>query len=78
MGILGFINEMIKVYFINRERKSSHFSHLENHCHYDMQHQCRPLTLTGLEGHISLPGKGWEGHICPSVVTSWWHHCDII
>ncbi len=25
------------------------------------------LTLTGLEGHI-----------CPSVVTSWWRHCDVI
>ncbi len=37
------------------------------------------LTLTGLEGLIS-PSlvKGLKGHICPSVVTSSWHHCDVI
>ncbi len=41
MSILEFIYEMIKVYFINRKGTSSHFSHLENHCHYNMQHHCR-------------------------------------
>ncbi len=28
--------------------------------------------------YMSLPVKGWEGHICPTIVTSWWRHCDII
>ncbi len=41
MSILGFTSEMIKVYIINRKGKSSHFSHLENHCHYGMQHHCK-------------------------------------
>ncbi len=30
-----------KVYFNNRKGSNSHFSHLENHCHYDMQHHWR-------------------------------------
>ncbi len=25
---------------------------------------------------MSLPGKGREGHICPTIVTSWWHHLE--
>ncbi len=25
---------------------------------------------------MSLPGKGREGHICPSIVTSWWRHLE--
>ncbi len=24
--------------------------------------------------YMSLPGKGLEGHICPTIVTSWWRH----
>ncbi len=36
------------------------------------------LTFTGLEGHMFLPGKGLEGHICHIVVTSQWRHCDVI
>ncbi len=31
------------------------------------QLRCTCLTLTGLEGHT-----------CPTIVTLWWHHCDII
>ncbi len=23
---------------------------------------------------MSLPGKGQEGHICPTIVTSWWRY----
>ncbi len=23
---------------------------------------------------MSLRGKGWEGHICPTIVMSWWCH----
>ncbi len=37
------------------------------------------LTLTVLfKTYISLPGKGREGHICPTIVMSWWPHCDVI
>ncbi len=25
---------------------------------------------------MSLPGKGLEGHMCPTIVTSWWHHLE--
>ncbi len=25
---------------------------------------------------MSLPGKGLQGHICPTIVTSWWHHLE--
>ncbi len=25
---------------------------------------------------MSLPGKGWEGQICPIIVTSWWCHLE--
>ncbi len=25
---------------------------------------------------MSLPGKGLEGHICPTIVTSWWNHLE--
>ncbi len=25
---------------------------------------------------MSLPGKGLEGHKCPTIVTSWWHHLE--
>ncbi len=25
---------------------------------------------------MSLPGKGWEGHICPTILTLWWHHLE--
>ncbi len=33
------------------------------------------LTLTGLEGtYMSLSGKELEGHICPTIVTSWLRH----
>ncbi len=32
---------------------------------------------TFVEG-MSHPDKGPEGHICPTIVTSWWHHCDVI
>ncbi len=28
--------------------------------------------------YMSLSGKGLEGHICPTIVTSWWHHCGVI
>ncbi len=28
--------------------------------------------------YISLPGKGWEGDICSTIVTSWCLDCDII
>ncbi len=27
---------------------------------------------------MSLPGKGREGHICPSAVTSPWGHWNVI
>ncbi len=27
---------------------------------------------------MSLPGKGLEGHICPTIVMPWWLHCDDI
>ncbi len=26
---------------------------------------------------MSLPDKGMEGHICPTIVISWWRHCNI-
>ncbi len=45
----------------------------------ESEHIVVVLTLTGLEGHnMSLPGKGLEGHICPTIVTSWWRHCAVI
>ncbi len=25
---------------------------------------------------MSLPAKGLEGHICPTIVTSWWLHLE--
>ncbi len=25
---------------------------------------------------MSLPGKGLEGHICPTIVTPWWRHLE--
>ncbi len=25
---------------------------------------------------MSFPGKGLEGHICPTIVASWWHHLE--
>ncbi len=25
---------------------------------------------------MSLPGKGQEGHICRTIVTSWWYHLE--
>ncbi len=25
---------------------------------------------------MSLPGKGLEGYICPTIVTSWWRHLE--
>ncbi len=25
---------------------------------------------------MSLPGKGLEGHICHTIVTSWWPHLE--
>ncbi len=25
-----------------------------------------------------LPGKELKGHICPTIVTTWWHHSDVI
>ncbi len=28
--------------------------------------------------YMSLSSKGQEGHICPTIVMSCWHHCDII
>ncbi len=28
--------------------------------------------------YMPLPGKGLERHICPTIVTLWWRHCDII
>ncbi len=28
--------------------------------------------------YMSLPGKGWEGYICPTIVMPCWHHYDII
>ncbi len=27
---------------------------------------------------MSLPGKGREGHLCPTIVTPWSHHFDCI
>ncbi len=27
---------------------------------------------------MSLPGKGLEGHLCPTIVTLWWRHCEMI
>ncbi len=26
--------------------------------------------------YMSLPGKGLEGHICPTIVKPWWRHCN--
>ncbi len=28
--------------------------------------------------YMSLPGKGRKGHICLTIVTSWWRHFDFI
>ncbi len=28
--------------------------------------------------YMSLPGKGLEGHICPTIMMPWWRHCDFI
>ncbi len=25
---------------------------------------------------MSLHGKGLEGHVCPTFVTSWWRHLE--
>ncbi len=28
--------------------------------------------------YMSLPGKGLKGHVCPTIVTPWWHHSDVM
>ncbi len=28
--------------------------------------------------YMSFPGKGQEGYICPTIVTSRWRQCDVI
>ncbi len=28
--------------------------------------------------YMPLLGKGLEGHICPTIMTSRWHHCGVV
>ncbi len=43
---------------------------------FDIQYLVNPYWIG--KTYISLPSKGWQGHMYPTIVMSWWHHCDMI